>query len=195
MTRDASATGHRRDRRMRPLGRARRGGDRAPRRRAKPRSRVGTNFADRALAVLLTDDAAIRRLNAQWRGIDKPTNVLSFPPAPQHAAPLRRRSATSRSPTRPPRARPRPRASRSPHHLAHLAVHGFLHLLGYDHESDAQAEAMEQLERAILARARRARSLPDARAKQSGSDLNAMPDTDAPSRSDSSSASAAPWSA
>ena len=43
---------------------------------------IGANFKDRVLAVLLTDDAAIRRLNAQWRGIDKPTNVLSFPPAP-----------------------------------------------------------------------------------------------------------------
>ncbi len=43
---------------------------------------IGTNFKGRALAVLLTDDAAIRRLNAQWRNIDKPTNVLSFPPAP-----------------------------------------------------------------------------------------------------------------
>src|SRR5438876_10217518 len=42
---------------------------------------IGANFKDRALAVLLTDDAAIRRLNAQWRGVDKPTNVLSFPPA------------------------------------------------------------------------------------------------------------------
>ena len=40
------------------------------------------NFADRALAVLLTDDAAVRRLNATWRGVDKPTNVLSFPAPP-----------------------------------------------------------------------------------------------------------------
>src|SRR4051794_34603662 len=43
---------------------------------------VRTDFKDRVLAVLLTDDGTIRRLNAQWRGIDKPTNVLSFPPVP-----------------------------------------------------------------------------------------------------------------
>src|SRR4051812_41676649 len=46
---------------------------------------VGTDFKNRTLVVLLTDDASIRRLNAQWRGIDKPTNVLSFPPAPSLA--------------------------------------------------------------------------------------------------------------
>src|SRR3989440_7991837 len=43
---------------------------------------TGMDFKDRTLAVLLTDDAAVRRLNAQWRGIDNPTNVLSFPAAP-----------------------------------------------------------------------------------------------------------------
>src|SRR5437764_14148173 len=43
---------------------------------------MGADFKDRTLAVLLTDDASIRRLNAQWRHIDKPTNVLSFPPGP-----------------------------------------------------------------------------------------------------------------
>ena len=42
---------------------------------------IGADFKDRTLAVLLADDDTVRRLNAQWRGIDKPTNVLSFPPA------------------------------------------------------------------------------------------------------------------
>ena len=120
---------------------------------AEAAAAIGADFRNHAVAVLLTDDAAVRRLNAQWRGIDKPTNVLSFPAARASGARRRRsRSATSRSPTRPPRAKRRPRASRSPHHLAHLAVHGFLHLLGYDHELEAQAETMEQLERVILAR-------------------------------------------
>ena len=59
---------------------------RAPRRPCAARSSeaataLGADFRNHALAVLLTDDAAIRRLNAQWRDIDKPTNVLSFPPA------------------------------------------------------------------------------------------------------------------
>ena len=115
---------------------------------------IGANFKDRALAVLLTDDAAIRRLNAQWRGLDKPTNVLSFPPAPNAAQQMEavislgdiaiafettaREAAEEHKPFE--------------HHLAHLAVHGFLHLLGYDHDSEAAAGTMEQLERVILAR-------------------------------------------
>jgi probable rRNA maturation factor len=100
------------------------------------------------IGVLLADDAAVRDLNREWRGIDKPTNVLSFPAAPA-AAPLlgdiaiayetlARESAAERTPFL--------------HHLAHLAVHGFLHLLGYDHQDDSQAETMETLERDILAR-------------------------------------------
>ena len=109
------------------------------------------DLAGRALAVLLTEDAAIRRLNAQWRGLDKPTNVLSFPaprsPARGAPAPLGdiaiARETTAREAA--------DEGKRFGDHLAHLAVHGFLHLLGYDHESDAQAETMEQLERAVLA--------------------------------------------
>jgi len=101
------------------------------------------------LAVLLTDDAAIRRLNATWRGLDKPTNVLSFPAAPtpdrRHIGDIAIAFDTTR------------READEEHklladHLSHLAVHGFLHLLGYDHELEPDAEAMEQLERAILAR-------------------------------------------
>ena len=113
---------------------------------------VGANFADRMLAVLLTDDAAIRRLNAQWRNIDKPTNVLSFPPAPS-AVPDAVQSLGDIAIAYETAAR-EARTDDKPfdHHLAHLAVHGFLHLLGYDHESDADAQSMEQLERVILAR-------------------------------------------
>jgi probable rRNA maturation factor len=113
---------------------------------------IGGDFKNHALAVLLTDDAAIRRLNAQWRGIDKPTNVLSFPPGPQlaeeGAKSLGDIAIAHETTAREARDEGKP----FDHHLSHLAVHGFLHLLGYDHESNAQAEAMEQLERAILAR-------------------------------------------
>ena len=103
--------------------------------------------------MLLTDDAAIRRLNAQWRGIDKPTNVLSFPPAAQRSRPALSKSLGDIAIAyRDGGARGGEEGKPFAHHLAHLAVHGFLHLLGYDHESDAEAEQMEQLERVILAR-------------------------------------------
>jgi probable rRNA maturation factor len=110
---------------------------------------------DAELAVMLTDDAGIRTLNSNWRGIDKPTNVLSFPalqptgPAKPADAPrmlgdiaiaygtTRREADDEQKPF--------------DHHLSHLAVHGFLHLIGYDHEKDGDAEAMETLEREILA--------------------------------------------
>ena len=113
------------------------------------------------LSVILTSNRAIGALNRRWRGQDKPTNVLSFP-AP--------RQATKRPPKRAAvRGAPRhlgdiviayettaaeARAERKPfdHHLAHLAVHGFLHLLGYDHESDSEADAMERRERRVLSR-------------------------------------------
>ena len=105
--------------------------------------------ADAELAVLLTDDAAVRRLNATWRGLDKPTNVLSFPaaetPDSRHLGDIAIAFETT---AREAKDEGKPLA----HHLAHLAVHGFLHLVGYDHESDAEAETMEQLERDILAR-------------------------------------------
>jgi probable rRNA maturation factor len=107
------------------------------------------------IAVMLTDDAGIRTLNNNWRGIDKPTNVLSFPalpptgPAGPDDAPrmlgdiaiafetTRREADDEQKPF--------------DHHLGHLAVHGFLHLIGYDHETDDDAEAMETLETEILA--------------------------------------------
>jgi probable rRNA maturation factor len=106
------------------------------------------------LAVMLTDDDGIRALNASYRGQDKPTNVLSFPAAqPDYqvsdVAPkllgdiaiayqtVRREADDEGKPF--------------DHHLSHLAVHGFLHLVGYDHETDAEADAMEGAERSILA--------------------------------------------
>jgi probable rRNA maturation factor len=115
---------------------------------ARAAEAVREDFAGRALAVLLTDDAAVRRLNATWRGLDKPTNVLSFPAAPgDPSGALGDIAIALETTVREAEAEHKPLA----HHLAHLAVHGFLHLVGYDHEQDAQAEEMEALERKVLA--------------------------------------------
>jgi probable rRNA maturation factor len=142
-----------------PLWRTQRG-VRAVLRRAirEAAAMVATNCGE--LAIVLTDDSAIRALNRDWRGKDQPTNVLSFPAR----NPLRASGPTG---GRADRARlcgdiviayettdREARAAQVPmrHHLAHLAVHGFLHLMGHDHAADAQADAMEALEIAVLAR-------------------------------------------
>jgi probable rRNA maturation factor len=112
---------------------------------------TGGDFKDRTLAVLLTDDASIRRLNAQWRHIDKPTNVLSFRPGSHQQGPvisLGDLAIAYETTAREAKEENKPFAD----HLVHLAVHGFLHLLGHDHETDAAAEGMEHLERVVLAR-------------------------------------------
>jgi probable rRNA maturation factor len=105
------------------------------------------------VAIVLTDDTAIRALNHRWRGSDKPTNVLSFPahglvPPGSGPRPLGDIVIAYETMAREAQEQGLPLT----HHLTHLAVHGFLHLLGYDHESDTEAETMEQLERDILAR-------------------------------------------
>jgi probable rRNA maturation factor len=108
------------------------------------------------LSVILTSDRAVRSLNRRWRGRDKSTNVLSFPtPAPVGKRPWRGAPRhlgdivlAYETVAREARAEGKP----LDHHIAHLALHGFLHLLGYDHESHGQAEAMERRERQILAR-------------------------------------------
>jgi probable rRNA maturation factor len=99
------------------------------------------------LTVLLTDDGAIRELNARFRKQDKPTNVLSFPALPNpenHLGDVALAYGVC--------AREAAEQGKSvAHHLQHLVAHGVLHLLGYDHENDAEAEAMENLERIVLA--------------------------------------------
>jgi probable rRNA maturation factor len=108
--------------------------------------------AETSLSILLTDDAEMRKLNAGWRAKDKPTNVLSFP------------AENAVDPARPPaflgdvalglstcRREAREQGKAFADHVAHLTVHGVLHLLGYDHMDDDQAEAMEPLETSILA--------------------------------------------
>ena len=106
---------------------------------------------DGDVSVLLADDAAVQALNRDWRGIDKPTNVLSFPSAAPKAAGvpalLGDIAVAFETLAREADAEKKPFL----HHLAHLAVHGYLHLLGYDHQTDSEAEAMEALEREILA--------------------------------------------
>jgi probable rRNA maturation factor len=104
------------------------------------------------LSLVFTDDAHVRELNRRYRDKDTATNVLSFPAArtnPKMFGPLlgdlvfaaetiARESAVE--------------GLTLDHHLTHLIVHGFLHLLGYDHENEADATVMENLETAILAR-------------------------------------------
>lgn len=103
------------------------------------------------MSVLLADDAAVQALNRAWRGIDKPTNVLSFPAAAPKAAGIPALlgdvAIAFETVAREAGEEEKPFL----HHLAHLVVHGYLHLLGYDHGTDSEAEAMEALEREILA--------------------------------------------
>ena len=105
------------------------------------------------VSLLFTDDATIQGINAEWRGNDKPTNVLSFP-----SLQIKPGMAPGRllgdivfgyeTVVREAQEEHKPFEN----HLSHLVAHGLLHLFGYDHESDAQAEDMEALERRILAR-------------------------------------------
>lgn len=109
------------------------------------------------IGIRLTDDATARRLNAAYRGQDRPTNVLSFATfdrildaAPAHwpDGPLPLGDVVLAFET----VRAEAAAARIPvaDHVSHLVVHGCLHLLGYDHESEAEATLMEGLERTIL---------------------------------------------
>ena len=116
---------------------------------------VDADVADAELAVMLTDDSGIRTLNSNWRGIDKPTNVLSFPALQPDGG--RRENDAPRMlgdiaiAYQTMRGEADDEQKPFDHHLSHLAIHGFLHLIGYDHENDDDAEAMEGLEREILA--------------------------------------------
>ncbi|HXL65748.1 MAG TPA: rRNA maturation RNase YbeY [Xanthobacteraceae bacterium] len=102
------------------------------------------------LAIVLTDNAAMRLLNRVWRGVDAATNVLSFPnrSVGGETALIGDLVLAYETVAAEARQEGKPFA----HHLAHLAVHGFLHLLGYDHERERDAAAMERLEREILHR-------------------------------------------
>ncbi len=98
------------------------------------------------LTVLLADDRTVRRLNARDRGCDKATNVLTYdPPAPELPGQIvlalgvvRREAAAS--------------GQRPSHHLAHLVLHGALHLAGHDHHHPGEARRMEMAEARLLRR-------------------------------------------
>ena len=110
----------------------------------------GLATADAELSVLFCDDAAIRTLNREWRGKDKATNVLSFPavqPAGFAGPRLLGDIAVAFETTR-READHEGKALDA--HLSHLLVHGFLHLVGHDHEVDQEASSMEDLETHIL---------------------------------------------
>src|SRR5689334_20298221 len=102
------------------------------------------------LSIVLTDDAEQRILNRDWRGIDKPTNVLSFPQIEPFGPVqgllgdiiLARETLIREA---------QEMGISLEDHFTHLVVHGFLHLLGYDHMDDDEALAMEGLETQILA--------------------------------------------
>ena len=105
------------------------------------------------VSLLLTDDAEIRTLNATWRGKDAATNVLSFPASDSPAGDLSKAGllgdvALAYETTRKEAGEANIAFA---DHVAHLVVHGVLHLLGLDHMRDDEAEQMETLERRILA--------------------------------------------
>jgi probable rRNA maturation factor len=101
------------------------------------------------VAVMLCDDDAIRAMNARWRGIDKPTNVLSFPASESTVAGTAHLGDIAIA-YETVAAESAAENKAFADHLAHLAVHGYLHLIGFDHETDAEAVRMENLETHIL---------------------------------------------
>ena len=99
------------------------------------------------VTILLTDDASVQDLNARFRGKQEATNVLSFPAAPNPENHLGDLALAYGVCAREAAEQGKPLAD----HLQHLTIHGVLHLLGYDHIGDDEAEAMEGLERVVLA--------------------------------------------
>jgi probable rRNA maturation factor len=104
------------------------------------------------VSLVFTDDASIQDINAEWRGKDKPTNVLSFPAFPVQPGKMPGPMLGDIIIARETVEREAVELEKSfDDHLTHLMVHGFLHLFGYDHMVDAEAETMERLETRILA--------------------------------------------
>lgn len=116
------------------------------------RSAAGTRVRGRELAIRVVTPAESRRLNRRYRGTDRPTNVLSFPPGDgarvPRPTPLGDLAICAGVVAREAREQRKPLAA----HWAHMVVHGTLHLLGYDHQRAADAERMERRERTVLAR-------------------------------------------
>lgn len=102
------------------------------------------------LSIVLTDDAEQQELNRDWRGIDKPTNVLSFPQIEPFSPVIGILGDITLA--RETLEREAGELDKSfEEHFTHLVVHGFLHILGYDHTHEADALVMEGLETQILA--------------------------------------------
>ena len=128
--------------------------------RALARETIAAAVAESGLAgeggaevsLCLADDACLQALNLRWRGFDKPTNVLSFPAAPPgrgaESTALGDIALSYETLAREANELGAPLAD----HYRHLVAHGFLHLIGYDHGSDEEAERMEALESRIMAR-------------------------------------------
>ncbi|MFO1086472.1 MAG: rRNA maturation RNase YbeY [Reyranellaceae bacterium] len=122
------------------------GAERLVRRAARAALAGARRSGKRTLTVALADDRRVRALNARDRKKDKPTNVLSYPSGERAFLGdivLARQTVWREA---------RQQAKTPADHVAHLVVHGALHLLGYDHEDDVEAERMEALERRVLAR-------------------------------------------
>jgi len=130
-----------------------------PRARALARETIAAAIAESGfsqpdgaeVSLCLADDARLRELNLRWRGVDKPTNVLSFPSAPGGGAEsvmLGDIALAYETLAREANELAVPLAD----HCRHLVAHGFLHLIGYDHATVKEAERMEALETRIMAR-------------------------------------------
>lgn len=105
------------------------------------------------LSIVFSNDVHIRGLNANWRGKDKPTNVLSFPAFPfPRGGPLPPMLGDIVLAAETVASEAALEDKPLDNHITHLVIHGLLHLLGYDHETDAEAEEMETIERSALAR-------------------------------------------
>jgi len=115
-------------------------------------SGAGIDREGQEITLLFTSDQSIAAINAEWRGQSKPTNVLSFPAAPDFPVPegeerslgdivLAHGVVVSEAVEQGKTLRD---------HTAHLIVHGVLHLLGLDHQTDSEAQKMERLEASIL---------------------------------------------
>jgi probable rRNA maturation factor len=111
-------------------------------------------FAARPAAeacVALSDDATVRELNARYRGKDKPTNVLSFPALEGFGAAEPQSLGDIVLAQETVEREAAEQGIAAAHHLQHLVVHGLLHLLGFDHETDEEAQEMEGIEVEVLA--------------------------------------------
>ncbi len=110
----------------------------------------GVDIIDGAeVSLMFCDDARIRELNHDWRNIDKPTNVLSFPATAQGGLRLMLGDIAIAFETVQLEAADEGKSIAD--HTAHLIAHGFLHLVGFDHVEEQDALVMENKEREILA--------------------------------------------